>query len=75
MIYPNNNPDDSKLLLKVNEVAMLLNISERSVWRLVSTEEIPRPIKLGRSRRWSREAIEQFVAKQLNNSPDTEEDC
>jgi excisionase family DNA binding protein len=56
------------LMLKVEQVARLLNISERTVWRLASTGEIPRPIGLGRSRRWSLKNIEQFIAqKEIEN--------
>jgi len=51
------------LLLKVNEVAELLNLSTRTVWRLTSIGELPSPISFGRSRRWVRITIEQYVAK------------
>jgi excisionase family DNA binding protein len=51
------------LLLKVDQVALMLGLSERTVWRLVETGEIPRPIKLGRSVRWSRSTIERFVTQ------------
>lgn len=50
------------LLLTVDEVARLLGISVRSVWRLTSLGELPGPITLGRSKRWARRAIEEYVA-------------
>ncbi|MCC6682854.1 MAG: helix-turn-helix domain-containing protein [Phycisphaeraceae bacterium] len=50
-----------QLLVNVAQVAELLGLSERTVWRLVSTGEIPGPIRLGRSCRWSRKVIEMFV--------------
>lgn len=56
-----NKEQETRLLLKVEQVAKMLGLSERSVWRLTSTGEIPAPIKLGRSRRWSRKTIEDFV--------------
>lgn len=50
------------LLLTVDEVAHLLGISVRSVWRLTSGGELPGPITLGRSKRWARRTIEDYVA-------------
>ena len=49
------------LLLKADEVADLLAISVRSVWRLASRGELPPPIEIGRSKRWRRDDIEKFV--------------
>ncbi|MCL2639496.1 MAG: helix-turn-helix domain-containing protein [Phycisphaerales bacterium] len=57
------------LVLQVKQVAKLLNLSERTIWRLASTGEIPRPIGFGRSRRWSHKSLEQFVAqKEMENA-------
>jgi len=53
-------------LLKVEQVADVLNISERSVWRLASTGEIPAPISIGRSRRWHRRTIEAFIDAKID---------
>ena len=53
--------DDSPILLNVREVARLLGIGERSVWRLVGSRRLPKPISLGRSKRWSRRGMEQYV--------------
>lgn len=50
------------LLMNVQEVAGLLRISDRSVWRLVASGDLPAPIALGRSRRWPRAQIEAWVA-------------
>ncbi len=49
------------ILLTVREVAHLLCIGERTVWRLSSTGELPSPICIGRSKRWCRRAIEDYV--------------
>lgn len=63
MIRSNENCDSQigALLLKVEEVAAMLGLSERTVWRLASSGEFPQPIKLGRSVRWARSTIEKFV--------------
>jgi excisionase family DNA binding protein len=48
--------------LTKEQVARLLNISVRSVYRLSSDGTLPKPRKMGRSTRWRREAIEQWRA-------------
>ena len=48
-------------LLTVDEVAALLGISVRSVWRLVSSGKMPRPVKLSRSCRWKKAEIIEWV--------------
>lgn len=50
-------------LLKAREVADLLGIHERTVWRMVSAGTLPEPIRVGdRSVRWRLVDIEAFVA-------------
>lgn len=49
------------LLMPVEEVAQMLRISVRSVWRLVSTNAMPQPRKLRGSVRWSRLELEKWV--------------
>ena len=57
-----DSPQEKPLLLTVDGVSRLLGISVRSVWRLTSVGELPGPITLGRSKRWARRAIEDYVA-------------
>ncbi len=57
---PGNNKNDS-LLITVREVASLLQISERSVWRLVTTKRIIPPIYIGRLARWRRADIIRWI--------------
>jgi predicted DNA-binding transcriptional regulator AlpA len=44
--------NERTLLLKAEEVARTLAISTRTLWRLVSTDGFPQPVKLGGSTRW-----------------------
>lgn len=53
-------PDEAKLL-NVEDVAVLLRCSTRSVWRMSKTGRMPHPLKLGGAVRWSRAAVEQWV--------------
>jgi excisionase family DNA binding protein len=36
----------------VEEVASILGVSSRSVWRLVASGELPEPLRVGRCARW-----------------------
>lgn len=49
-------------LLDVQDVAALLNVSPRTVYRLSDSGGMPRPYKLGALVRWSRSAIEDWIA-------------
>lgn len=52
---------DAPLLLNVKEVARLLSIGERTVWAKAAAGVMPAPIRLGRSRRWRREELEEWI--------------
>lgn len=49
-------------LLTVRQVAEMLSISTREVWRRADSGDLPRPIQLGkRVRRWLRDEIEAII--------------
>jgi len=55
-------------LLTVRDVAHLLNVSPRTVWRLVSTGDLPRPIRLGpRTCRWRPADVARLVDESSQN--------
>ena len=56
---PKNAP--STLLLTKSELANHLRCSERQVDKLTAAGKIPAPIILGKSRRWSRVAIQVWI--------------
>ena len=49
------------LLISVESVAELLGISPRSVWRRLSSGEMIEPIKIGKSVRWRRQEVIDWV--------------
>lgn len=53
--------NDEKVLLTVEEVARLLDVSTRHLRRLADRNEFPQPIRLGGCVRWHRAAVEQFL--------------
>lgn len=49
-------------LLKASEVAALLSVSTRLVWRLRATGELP-AVTIGRSTRFRRSDVERIIAE------------
>ena len=54
---------DPALLVDVRAVAVLLNVSAKTVKRLADAGQIPPPLKLGHLRRWSKAAIESWIVE------------
>ena len=53
-----------KLALSCRDVAELLGVSERQIWRLASAGELPRPARVGQRARWDREAVLRWWREQ-----------
>lgn len=51
---------NSQLAISARELAEMLNVSLRQVWRLNSAGKLPKPIRLGGSVRWKRAEIQQW---------------
>jgi excisionase family DNA binding protein len=45
------------LAISARELAGLLNVSLRQIWRLSSAGKLPRPLKIGGSVRWDRDEV------------------
>ena len=58
------NSDNSNVpkLLTVNDIAKLLKLSTRSVWRLVKAKTIVEPIRIGGSIRWRPSDVATWIA-------------
>ena len=54
------------------DLARLLGISERTVWRLDSAGSLPRPIRLGRSVRWRMAEVQAWLEQGCPNRRDWE---
>jgi len=57
-----SSADASAKLLNVQAVAEMLGVSTRTVYRLSDSGRMPAPLKLGALVRWSKTAIEQWIA-------------
>jgi excisionase family DNA binding protein len=60
MSGPTTMPD--RLLLTVEDAAVQLSVSSRTVWRLIGLGELE-TVRIGKSVRVTRASLERFVAK------------
>ncbi len=47
--------------MTAREVSKLFQVSERTVWRLCETGQIPPPIRFGRVIRWNHEGLKKWI--------------
>jgi predicted DNA-binding transcriptional regulator AlpA len=48
------------IAISAKDLAGMLGVSLRQVWRLNATGKLPRPVRLGGSVRWNREEVAQW---------------
>jgi excisionase family DNA binding protein len=49
------------LLISADDLAVLIGVSTRTVWRLLSSGRLIEPVRLGGNVRWNRERIEEWI--------------
>lgn len=65
-------PEDLGLLVDAKETAKLLNVSPRKLWGMYNSQQMPAPMRIGRTLRWSIEALKKWIeAGCPNQSADT----
>jgi excisionase family DNA binding protein len=66
-----NNPDKGKpkLLLNIQEAAEALGISQRKLWGMTDSREIPH-VRLGRCLRYPVHELEQWINEHMEGSCD-----
>ncbi len=62
-------------LLTVKDVAALLRISTRQVWKLLASGRIPSPVRLSRSVRFRATDIERWIRLGCPNRERFESEC
>lgn len=55
------NPPSKPALLTVDQLAELLGVSPRHVYRLANRKLLPKPVKLGHSVRFNRSVIDRWL--------------
>jgi len=53
---------DQGLLMSAEKLALLLDVSVRTLWRLRSAGKLPRPVKIGGCVRWRLAEIRAWIA-------------
>jgi len=60
-------------LLKIGELEYILRIDRRTVFRLCQTGQLPKPIRIGGSRRWRKQDIDRLINESAEATK--HEDC
>lgn len=55
-------------LFTITEAAIYVNVSKRTIHRLIASGELPQPIKIGRSSRIHREDVDAYINAQRGQS-------
>ena len=58
---PLDDPGVDRVLMDVGQLARMLDVSTRTLWRMLSAGQLVEPIKLGGSTRWRRRDVEEWV--------------
>lgn len=48
-------------LIDAEELARLLKVSTRTLWRLLAKGELPEPLYVGRSTRWRLDSVSRWI--------------
>jgi excisionase family DNA binding protein len=54
--------DQESVLLPASKIARMLQVSTRTLWRLLAAGKMINPIKLGRSVRWRKDELMKWIA-------------
>jgi prophage regulatory protein len=49
-------------LIGIDELAQLLDLSKRTIWRLRSAGQLPEPVRLGSAVRWRLDQVKKWIA-------------
>ncbi len=61
------NRDERPVLITAAELANMLSISVRTLWRLLSAGELIEPIKIGGNTRWRLDEVRTWIAEGCPN--------
>lgn len=56
-----NGVQEEVLLIPADQLASLMQISTRTLWRLLSAHRLPEPLRIGGSVRWRLEEVKQWI--------------
>jgi excisionase family DNA binding protein len=69
-----SDTDREPVLLPASHVAKMLQVSTRTLWRLLAAGKLIDPVKLGRSVRWRKDELMQWIAAGCPPRPQREKE-
>lgn len=57
------------VMITARQLAVVLQVSTRQVWRMLSARRVPQPIRVGSVVRWRMAEIEQWIADGCPEQP------
>lgn len=58
-----DNAESPSLFLTADELAALLSVSKRTIWRMKVLGTLPQAVQIGRSIRWRRSAVLAWIER------------
>ena len=55
--------DTTPVLINAEELARMMDVSERTLWRLLSAGKVPTPVRIGRNTRWRFAEIREWIER------------
>lgn len=49
------------ILITADDLAAMLKVSTRTLWRLLAKGELPEPVRIGGSTRWRLDDVQQWI--------------
>lgn len=59
--------ESTAVLIPAEEVALMLGVSERTLWRLLSAGKVPEPLRIGRNTRWRAAEVREWIERGCPN--------
>lgn len=50
-----------RVMINARQLAVILQVSPRQVWRMLSAKRVPQPIRIGNVVRWRMAEVEQWI--------------
>lgn len=60
--HQRDDADGEPLLVTASQIAKLMQISTRTLWRLLSGGKIPEPLRIGGAVRWRLDDVKNWIA-------------
>jgi excisionase family DNA binding protein len=57
------NTNSVPVLINAEELARIMDVSERTLWRLLSGGKLPRPVRIGRNTRWRLAEVMEWIER------------